>query len=595
MTHRDQVLQLEREFADAMQRMYTVGNGLARLRADLEQTSPAAAPAAAPAMVAAVPAAPVRPAAPSPVPPPAVPREPWYRREGAITRVLAVAGAGVTLFGVALLLVLAVRQGWFGPGARVAAGAGLAVVLGALGTRGGARDRGRGAAVGSAPVALVATGAAAAYLDVVAVTALYGWVPPVVGLALCAAVAVAGLRLARVWSSELLAVLMVAGAALLSPVVAGDPGWLLCAVLAVLSLVGWWAGAAAPAPRLTVVRSVPVGLALVAGSVGAADQRLGLLAVAAVVLVTTLATSALSLRRHPGAVADLVAVGVAVVGVLAVCAAQADALRTLSYAATAAVLMLAAATGRRAPLGPLPAGFVATTTASGAVAAVLAVLSGAPQGFVATGLLLLALGQVAAAGATRSRISLGVAAGLSLVALAAWSPHPVAMLSLGLARGHDLPVAFVDSGLAVALVALLAWAVAGIRGIGDDARRAVRVATLPVALVAGATMVVSVLTLAGARFGDAPLGFVGGHAISTVGWMVVAGGLLLRSLDRPDPDLTVRLGLALVAVAVGKLFLFDLAALDGVVRSLAFIVTGLLLLAIGSRYARAWEQRRRSA
>jgi uncharacterized membrane protein len=57
----------------------------------------------------------------------------------------------------------------------------------------------------------------------------------------------------------------------------------------------------------------------------------------------------------------------------------------------------------------------------------------------------------------------------------------------------------------------------------------------------------------------------------------------------------VRLGLALVAVAVGKLFLFDLAALDGVVRSLAFIVTGLLLLAIGSRYARAWEQRRRSA
>ena len=37
MTHRDDVARLEREFADAMQRMYSVGNGLARLRAELER------------------------------------------------------------------------------------------------------------------------------------------------------------------------------------------------------------------------------------------------------------------------------------------------------------------------------------------------------------------------------------------------------------------------------------------------------------------------------------------------------------------------------------------------------------------------------
>ena len=41
--------------------------------------------------------------------------------------------------------------------------------------------------MGSAPVALVATGAAAAYLDVVAVTSGYGWLPPTAGLLLAGA------------------------------------------------------------------------------------------------------------------------------------------------------------------------------------------------------------------------------------------------------------------------------------------------------------------------------------------------------------------------------------------------------------------------
>jgi len=48
-------------------------------------------------------------------------------------------------------------------------------------------------------------------------------------------------------------------------------------------------------------------------------------------------------------------------------------------------------------------------------------------------------------------------------------------------------------------------------------------------------------------------------------------------------------------VAVAKLFLYDLAALSGMVRSVVFIATGLLLIAIGSRYARAHERVARPA
>ncbi|WP_299445782.1 DUF2339 domain-containing protein [uncultured Phycicoccus sp.] len=619
MTHRDDVLRLEQEFADAMQRMYTVGNGLARLRADLEQqdarrqaapaaplppmtaTPPpvsqagAAAPAGAPA--AAGPSVPPGPGVPPPLPPTAVlpAPEPWYRREGAVTRVLAIAGAVVTLVGVALLLVLAARQGWFGPEARVAAGAALAVVLAGLGVRGGTRDRADGRPGGTSSVALVATGAAAAYLDVVAVTALYGWVPSGVGLALCVAVAVAGLGLARRWSSELLAVLMVAGAAVLSPVVADGPGWLVSAVLAVLAVVGWWAAGDRPAPRLTIVRTTPVALSLLVGAfvVDGRNGLLALLAVGGVTLLAVLVTSTLTVRRHRRDVTSSVAVLVVAVGLLAVNAAQADPVRTSAHAAVAAALLLAASAGGRAPLGPLPVHLVSTVASVGAFSAVLAVLAGAPSGFVGTGLLLLALGHVAVAGATRSRISLAIGSAVAAVALLGWLDHPAAMLSADLATAHDLPVAFVDSGLAAALLAVLTWAVANVRRVPAALRRATRVGAVALGLVAGATMLVSVGTLTGDRLGDVAVGFTAGHALATVAWMVTAAVLLLHSLEHRS-DLALRGGLLLVAVAVAKLFLFDLSALDGIVRSIAFIATGLLLLATGSRYAKAWERTRRN-
>lgn len=44
-------------------------------------------------------------------------------------------------------------------------------------------------------------------------------------------------------------------------------------------------------------------------------------------------------------------------------------------------------------------------------------------------------------------------------------------------------------------------------------------------------------------------------------------------------------------MAVAKLFLFDLATLDGLARIGAFIVTGLLLLGGGTLYAREYATR----
>ena len=624
MSHRTAVSQLESDFADAMNRMYAVGNGLARLRSEIEREdavaspAPVAAPAPAPRAPAVAPrasapgrspgpvTAPLAPAwsppaqagTPPPLSAPPAATVPWYRHEGAVTRVLAVAGAVITMAGVAMLLVLAAQRGWFGPGARVAAGAALAGVLAWLGVRGGESDRRSGRAAGSAPVALVATGAAAAYLDVVAVTSGYGWVAPAPGLVLAGLVALGGLHLARRWGSELLAVLLVVGAAVLAPVVAQGGGWVVSAFLGVLCVAGWWAGGDRTSPVLTLVRVLPVTLALLAGAVDApgGTDVAGHLAVAAAVLAATVLSSAVSVRRDPQDVSASAAVALLATGLLATSVPLADPPRTLVLACAAALLLVVATSLARRPVGPLATHLVATVGTAGTVLAVLAVLSGAPERFVTTGLLLLALAGLAAAGAGRSRTSLALAGGVTMVAVLGWGQHPVAAVTASTAGAHDMVVALLDSVLLAAVVATGLWAVSAQRGLGRDVRLAATVAAWVLGLGATATALVAVGTLLGARAGDTALGFTIGHAVATVTWMLAATWLLLRGLERSrDADLTLRTGLLLAGISVAKLFLYDLAALNGLVRSVAFIVVGLILLATGSRYAKAYERRRVTA
>lgn len=620
MSTRMQVQQLESDFADAMTRMYAVGNGLARLRTELEREatahgipdavgpapaptpaprpvapSPAPAPASAPASTAPRAPLPTPPAGPQPVP--AAPA--WYRREGAVTRVLAVTGAVITLAGVAMFLVLAAQRGWFGPEARVAAGGALAAVLVGLGMRGARTDQRAGGTVGSAPVALVATGVATAYLDVVAVTTGYGWIPAGAGLALAAAVAVAGLQLARSWASQLLAVLVVLGAAVLAPVVAQGGGWVVSGYLAILCVVGWWAGGTRTTPLLTLARVVPVTLALLVAAAdgvrGGADDT-GHLVVAALVLAATLVTSAVSVRRDRRDATSSAAVALLAVGLLASAIVLTEPARTLALATASAVLLLAATTFGRGPIGPLAGHLVVTTGAAGTVFAVLAVVSGAPTRFVTTGLLLLALAGLTVAGVTRSRVNLVLAAAVTALAVVGWLQHPLSMATSASAPLGDMAAALLDSILLAGVVAVGVWATANQRGIGREVRLWVRVVAWVLALGASATALAAAGTLIGGQLGDPALGFTIGQAVATVTWMLGAAWLLLRGLERSaDADLTLRTGLVLAGVSVAKLFLYDLSSLSGIVRSVAFIAVGLLLLAMGSRYARAYERARPSA
>ena len=132
--------------------------------------------------------------------------------------------------------------------------------------------------------------------------------------------------------------------------------------------------------------------------------------------------------------------------------------------------------------------------------------------------------------------------------------------------------------LAAAVAALVGSARVGV--LGADARAAWLWA--PVGLVGfyGAAGLVIALAL---LVSPTRAGFVAGHAVVTVSWVVVALVLLARGVRRPALRVA---GLVLVGAAVAKLFLFDLVALDGLARVAAFLGAGLLLLAAGTRYAR---------
>ncbi|NUT95521.1 MAG: DUF2339 domain-containing protein, partial [Saccharothrix sp.] len=78
----------------------------------------------------------------------------------------------------------------------------------------------------------------------------------------------------------------------------------------------------------------------------------------------------------------------------------------------------------------------------------------------------------------------------------------------------------------------------------------------------------------------------------TVSWTLAALVLLVRGIDVRSLRVA---GLVLVGSAVAKLLLFDLAALDGFARVLAFIGAGLVLLTAGTRYAKLVATRRISA
>ena len=530
--------------------------------------------------------------------PPAPPRTPKPPRptlaarlngdteQGWIGKILAVAGVGVTLIGVVLLLVLAAQAGILRPEMRVGAGAVLAGALVVVGVRLNRRPGGR---VGG--IALAATGIAAAYMDVIAVTTIYHWTTPVAGLLLASVIGAAGLTLSRRWDSEHLALLVLVPLIVLGPVITDGITLLLIGFMIALSAAtlpmqlgkDWiWMHTAR-----TAAVSFPLLMALLLAAFDNGDDRwlLGgacgiaaLLAIfgAVILLPGTSRRTAVALLTVAGVLPALSA-GVAVDRVLASLLAAAVATGTLAL-----VLMV----GRLPGVHGVVAAIFSALSAVATLIAVTVAFEGDVAGPVLLGLAL----TTAVAGrhhlmARWAAMSFATIGGLLYLA---YAPPEALVRAMHLAP----PVAIstlVASVLTIACAIAIARTWTGARAADDDSARLLWAAAAAVVVYAVTMFTVTAGVLVGGTDG----GFLAGHMAATICWIAMAAALFvvaLRLHDRDARTAPIVGGLALTAAAMAKLFLFDLGTLDGMFRVAAFIIVGLVLLGMGAGYARSLAQ-----
>lgn len=588
------ITRLSADFESLSRHMSRVSGDLAELdryfttwASAARQPVPApAAPPAAPAPPVAWPAPPGRleaPPLPTWMPPrtrtPRQPREWKLPDSGVISKILAVAGVAVTLVGVVLLLVLAAKAGLLRPQIRVAGGAALAAALVAVGARLQSRPGGR---VGA--IALAATGIATGYLDVIAVTTVYHWVPAAAGLVIAAAVGGAGLALARRWDSQHLGLLVVVPLIGLAPGITHGVDLMVIGFMLALSVAAlavqwgkdwiWLYAARVAAPTVpslialcTIGRDDP-------WLVGAACGLAALLAiVSGLALVETITNkTALALLTAAGTV-PVLACGVTVDRLLA----------TLLTGSLAAGLLALVVLGRGLPRIVVQVWSVLST------ASALVAVTTAFKGYLEPPVLL-AMAIVVAVAGRRDAIARWVAAGFGFLGTAAFLHYaPPGNLLTGTAVPTSVAVAtMVTSLLAIGYVAAMAPVHTLIDAHDPDITR-----LLAIASVAQLVYSVTIFTVtAGVLIGGTSAGFLAGHMAATICWIALAATLFgyARRQSNQKRAIAVTGGLALTAAATAKLFLFDLGTLDGIFRVIAFIVVGLVLLGMGTGYARSLAQ-----
>ncbi|EPQ74716.1 putative membrane protein [Mycobacterium marinum str. Europe] len=544
----------------------------------------APAPAAAPPRQYAPPP-PARPAPhgpPAPTPaaaPVSPPRRPAESTEsGWIGKLLAVAGVAVTLTGVALLLVLAAQAGLLRPEIRVAGGTALSLALVGVAVRLRGRPGGR---IGA--IALAATGIATAYLDVIAATTIYQWVPAPAGLVLAALVGGAGLALARRWDSEHLGLLVLVPLIGLAPVLTRGADLLLVSFMLALSAAAlpvqlgkdwvWLHAARVAAP------TVPLLIALVAAGKHDNTWLLGAACGVAAILAIVSGLIVLPGGKNAAALAVLTVVGT--LPVLAAAVAVDRVFAALLAGTLAAALLAIVLVGSE-----LPTIFTRVLAAWSAISALVAVTV-AFDGHV-EGPILLALAIVVAVAGRHDRIALWAAAGFGIVGLGLhYSYAPLHALLTATVMPTSIAVSTLAASLlSIAFVVAMSRACAGIGGQNRDIRRIL-------AAVGGVLVIYAVTAFtvtAGVLIAGTEAGFLAGHMAATICWIAVAAAQFvyaLRVADRERRTAPISAGLALTGAATAKLFLFDLATLDGIFRVAAFIVVGLVLLAMGTGYARS--------
>ncbi|MEV6716465.1 DUF2339 domain-containing protein [Lentzea sp. NPDC051208] len=509
------------------------------------------------------------------------PRETLFEKlgkDGAGAKLLAWVGGAITVLGFVLLLVLAVQRGWLGPLPRVIGGAVFSGALVGIGMWLHRNPAGRTGAM-----ALAFTGFAGLYLDVIAATSLYGYLPESVGLVVGLAVAAVGVLLALKWESQALAVTVVAACALCSPIITEGFTVLLVGFLLVLKMASTPVQIKRDWPGLAIAGGFPPILASLLTTANAIPRSYEwtVVGIAAATTVVGIAVALLTIRKRPE---DIVAIaliaGSALPALFATTLLENPANSILAGAVAAVLLAIWM-------VPDLPRGFTAAAGAAGMLAlfqtTVVALDSNVRTAIVLAEAVLLAF--LAARLNKKSALVGSIAFGFVGFIMTVGIAVPITWLVdepryFTYVKPGDYAAGLVTAVVLGVFAAMLPWAALKMQVLREPARHPFPWIVSGLVLLYGAAGAVLCAAL---LMSPNETGFLFGHSMVTVSWTVAALFLLVRGINNKALRIS---GLILVGAAVVKLVLFDLSALDGVARVLAFLGAGLVLLTAGTRYAK---------
>lgn len=507
-------------------------------------------------------------------PPPPKSRIPFWERPGMVARVLGGLGVGVTLVGVALLLTLAWQYGYFGPPVQLAAAIALASALsggGFLVHRTDARNAGS--------TALLATGIATCYLTIFMASAYYGYLPSMFGLVLASALAVAGLALAAWWEEQWLAVPILLGVIVLAPLL-GAPTLLTASFILALVLASAWITGSHDWVGLRLVEVVPTAFTLWIIQDAVSNPWVVLTALFALIGVGLAVQNVLRQQRTlPVALAMMVL------------SSTPYALQTIDHPSYVNTGLLVGAALCYSALVLLPgARFIALGASGTAVGAAFLLLGGlVTETTTDVDLWVLILAVVYLAVAIYiGGVSRWIGLAFSGLGVLIWLTSSDLVWDYADPSGYPDLNAVAASALATG-VPILIWVMMRRhhpRFIHEGGRVIVHFLGA-FALFAVWITILQTGVVIGRRLGYGIEGLYAGHVTVTVLCIALSAIVLARALRSEHPMTYVYWGLALAGLAVGKLFLYDLGQQPALVRAVGFLIVGVSLLLIGTRYAKA--------
>lgn len=538
--------------------------------------------------------------APTYIPPAPKPRRQHKEYDGKLMEKLVTAtGTLITLIGVTLFLVQGTQKGWLNVYSHFGLVVALSLGLIALGHRffkeGGnfsltAYDGGAIRNLGG--LGFTATGYAALYLDIVAGVTYYHWMEKSVGLVIALVVMTISIIHGVYLNSRAFTLLLAVGSIIMLPILASNPE--LALLLVLFSAVTLIFNFNKVDPLLEAVCLLPTLVALVAAN-SPLPRPYGLVLFTAFLLLQAASAVWYSSRR----ITVGPAVGIFSLSVVVFLGQALTLDKPLSSTLIALVaiflagLLFSSKIFRRELLSKVWRGVIYILLTAALLGFGATIFGGTDLGLYSLLLTLATLWVAYNFSSVYTRLTALASSGIALAAVVLSGierlldkPSVVAAYYPELRYGDYgtpvVPTVEWQEPLRWLLGVLIAFGVFKVfsrlsTSSRKDLVRGARLLTAAVALYSWVGFLVA--TTLFVAYSDQ--GFVAGHMLATLSLIAVVFALLI-SQDHLH-SVWRKFALGLLFFSIAKLFLFDLLALDGFFRVIAFTATGLLMLALNAK------------